>query len=88
MNPIWSFALTAVGVLGIYVSGKKNYWGWGIGLGAQVLWFIYAIATQQWGFIVSCFAYGYVYWRNFTTWRRDQRHYAQWQQEAQAKEDW
>ena len=71
MNPIWSFALTAVGVLGIYVSGKRNYWGWGIGLGAQVLWFAYAIATQQWGFIVSCFAYGYVYWKNFRQWRKD-----------------
>ncbi|MFJ4287986.1 hypothetical protein ACIPY0_20285 [Paenarthrobacter nicotinovorans] len=67
----WSFALTAVGVLGIYISGKKNYWGWGIGLGAQVLWFIYAIATQQWGFIISCFAYGYVYAKNFRQWRKD-----------------
>lgn len=67
----WSFALTAVGVLGIYISGKKNYWGWGIGLGAQVLWFIYAIATQQWGFIISCFAYGYVYAKNFRKWRKD-----------------
>ena len=67
----WSFALTAIGVLGIYISGKKNYWGWGIGLGAQVLWFIYAIATQQWGFIISCFAYGYVYAKNFNKWRKE-----------------
>ena len=67
----WSFALTAIGVLGIYISGKKNYWGWGIGLAAQVLWFAYAIATQQWGFIISCFAYGYVYAKNFRQWRKD-----------------
>jgi hypothetical protein len=67
----WSFALTAIGVLGIYISGKKNYWGWAIGLGAQVLWFTYAIVTQQWGFIISCFAYGYVYAKNFRQWRKD-----------------
>lgn len=71
MNPIWSLALAAVGVLGIYLSGKKNYWGWGIGLGAQVLWIVYAVVTDQWGFIISALAYGWVYGKNFLTWRRD-----------------
>jgi hypothetical protein len=66
---IWSLALAAVGVLGIYLSGKKNYWGWGIGLGAQVLWIVYAIVTQQWGFIISALAYGWVYGKNFLSWR-------------------
>lgn len=68
---IWSLALAAVGVLGIYLSGKKNYWGWGIGLGAQVLWIVYAIVTQQWGFIISALAYGWVYGKNFLSWRKD-----------------
>lgn len=71
MEQWWSWLLTAVGVTGIYVSGKKNYWGWGIGLGAQVLWLAYAISTQQWGFLVSCFAYGTVYAKNFLRWRRE-----------------
>jgi hypothetical protein len=69
----WSFLLTAIGVAGIYISGKKNYWGWGVGLFAQVLWFSYAIVTQQWGFIISAFAYGYVYWKNFSTWRKESK---------------
>jgi hypothetical protein len=68
---IWSLALAAVGVLGLYLSGKKNYWGWGIGLGAQVLWIVYAIVTQQWGFILSALAYGWVYGKNFLSWRKD-----------------
>jgi hypothetical protein len=68
---IWSLALAAVGVLGIYLSGKKNYWGWGIGLGAQVLWIVYAVVTQQWGFIISALAYGWVYGKNFLSWRKD-----------------
>lgn len=68
---IWSLALAAVGVLGLYLSGKKNYWGWGIGLGAQVLWIAYAIVTQQWGFIISALAYAWVYGKNFLSWRKD-----------------
>lgn len=68
---IWSLALAAVGVLGIYLSGNKNYWGWGIGLGAQALWVVYAVVTQQWGFIISALAYGWVYGKNFLSWRTE-----------------
>ena len=68
---IWSITLAAIGILGIYISGKKNYWGWGIGLAAQVLWIVYAIVTQQWGFILSALAYGWVYGKNFLSWRKD-----------------
>lgn len=27
--------------------------------------------TRQWGFLVSCFAYGFVYARNLRAWRRE-----------------
>lgn len=72
MNPIWSFALTALGLLGIYLSGKKNYWGWGLGVISQVVWIVYAVATQQWGFILSAFAYGFLYGKNFMQWRKEE----------------
>ena len=65
---IWSFVLAAVGILGIYIAGKNNKYGWAIGLGAQVLWICYAIATTQYGFIFSAIAYGYVYGWNFYKW--------------------
>lgn len=68
----WSWLLTIVGVFGLYVSGSKRAWGWAVGIGAQVLWFSYAIATEQYGFIVSCLAYGWVYTRNYLSWRRDE----------------
>ena len=67
---IWSFVLAAVGVLGLYVAGRRLWWGWAIGLGAQSLWVVYAIATRQWGFIASAIAYGCVYTRNAVAWRR------------------
>jgi hypothetical protein len=66
----WSWVLTAIGVFGLWLAGRKSPWGWAVGLGAQVLWFAYAISTSQYGFIVSCFAYGWVYLRNFRAWRR------------------
>lgn len=68
----WSWILTAIGVLGIYLAGKKNYWGWGVGLFAQVLWVTYGIVSEQWGFIVSAFVYGSVYLKNFRAWRKEQ----------------
>jgi hypothetical protein len=70
MNPglIWSIALAAVGILGIYLAGRKNLWGWAIGTGAQVLWIVFALVTQQYGFILSALAYGAVYGRNWYRW--------------------
>jgi hypothetical protein len=37
MNPMWSWVLTAVGVTGLYLAGRKVWWAWFVGLGAQVL---------------------------------------------------
>jgi hypothetical protein len=65
----WSWLLTAVGVTGLFLAGSNRSAGWALGLFAQVLWLTYAIVTKQYGFVVSCFAYGYVYARNFRRWR-------------------
>ncbi|TDC30085.1 hypothetical protein E1211_24890 [Micromonospora sp. 15K316] len=71
MSQYWSWSLTAVGVLGIYLAGRRSAAGWGVGVAAQVLWIAYAIATRQWGFIASALAYSTVYGRNWLAWRRD-----------------
>lgn len=65
---LWSWILTAVGILGIWLAGRKSWVGWAVGLGAQVLWVAYAITTAQWGFIASAFAYGSIYARNWWKW--------------------
>ena len=64
----WSWLLTAVGVTGLYLAGQKVWWSWFVGLGAQFLWLGYALATQQYGFVVSAVAYGWVYGRNGLAW--------------------
>ena len=72
----WSYILTAVGVFGLWLAGRKSKYGWAVGLGAQVLWLSYAITTEQWGFILSAVAYGWVYSKNFLAWRRAEQEVA------------
>lgn len=72
MTQLWSWLLTAVGVTGLFLAGSSRKLGWAIGLGAQVLWITYAVATRQWGFIASAFAYGFVYARNWLRWRSEE----------------
>ncbi|MEU8279800.1 hypothetical protein AB0C08_36415 [Microbispora bryophytorum] len=67
----WSWALTAVGVTGLLLAGQRRALGWAIGLSAQALWIAYALATTQYGFLVSAVVYGGVYARNYLAWRRE-----------------
>lgn len=69
----WSWLLTAVGVTGLHFAGRKRALGWAIGLAAQFLWVAYALATAQYGFLVSACAYGWVYAKNFRSWRNEAR---------------
>lgn len=73
---IWSFVLAAVGIAGIYLAGRKSKWGWGLGLGAQVLWLIFALVTSQYGFILTAVAYGFVYGKNLYQWHKEEKDYA------------
>lgn len=62
---MWSYLLAVVGVTGIFLAGRTPAWrGWALGLAAQVLWVVYALATEQYGFLLSAFAYGTVYGLN------------------------
>ncbi len=67
----WSWLLTAVGVTGLYLAGRRVWWAWFVGLGAQALWLAYAVATRQYGFLVSAVAYGWVYAKNGMTWANE-----------------
>ncbi|QBZ71910.1 PnuC-like nicotinamide riboside transporter [Streptomyces phage Kradal] len=69
----WSWILTAVGVFGLWLAGRRNPLGWAVGLGAQGLWIAYALTSSQYGFLVSAGAYGWVYTVNLRKWRQDHR---------------
>jgi nicotinamide riboside transporter PnuC len=69
----WSWILTAFGVSGIYLAGRKNKWGWVIGILSQFLWVAFAISTAQYGFILGSICYGSVYAMNFIKWRKEEK---------------
>lgn len=70
-NLVWSVVLAATGILGLYLAGSRNVWGWAVSFGAQTLWVVFALVTAQYGFILSAVAYGWVYGRNYLRWRRE-----------------
>lgn len=67
------YVLSAFGITGLILAGRKNAWGWLISLCSQAAWATYIIATNQWPLIYGTFAYAMVYAHNFTKWRRDAR---------------
>ena len=72
-NIWWSISLAIIGIIGLHIAGMKSQWGWFIGLGVQVLWIIFAITTDQYGFVLSACAYGLVNWNNLRKWRNEKR---------------
>lgn len=66
---LWPYLLTAVGVAGMWLAGKRRPSGWVVNLGAETLWAIYATVTHQWGFYASVVAYTLVYAKNYRAWR-------------------
>lgn len=72
-NQLWSWILTAVGLAGFILAGKKVWWCWYVNLGCQVLWFTYAIVTEQYGFIVASIAYSVVFYRNAVKWTKEHK---------------
>lgn len=68
---MWSYLLTAVGVVGLLLAGRKNLWGWAICIGSQGLWAAYAVTTHQLGFLISSGIYSAVYGKNFVAWRKE-----------------
>lgn len=71
MTMWWSWLLTSIGCTGLYLVTRKNWWGFVIGVGVQLLWIAYAIVTEQWGFIVSALVYGAVNLRGLRAWRAE-----------------
>lgn len=66
----WSWVLAVVGMTGVYLTTLKKTTGFMIGLGVQVLWIIFAVTTQQYGFIFSAVGFGVMNTLGLIRWRR------------------
>lgn len=67
----WSYILATIGVAGIYFVGRKDIWGWYVLLFNECLWIAYALATDQYGFILSALAYAAVYIKSYVHWSKE-----------------
>lgn len=63
-----SWALSCIGVIGIWLTGRKNWRGYAVGIVTEFAWVWYAITTKQWGFIFGSTIYISVYSFNINKW--------------------
>jgi xanthine/uracil permease len=50
----WSWLLTGLQVLALWAAGAEYRWGWLLGASVQPPWIVYAVLTDQVGFIPGC----------------------------------
>lgn len=70
MSAWWSWTLAAIGITALLIAATRPRVGWWVAIAVQALWVTYAIATRQWGFIVSAAAYTVAYARLLRSARR------------------
>ena len=70
---MWSYVLATIGVFGLWLTTRKLWQGFAVGVAVQLLWIAYAVTTTQWGFIGSAVAYGAVNTLGLVRWRRAAR---------------
>lgn len=67
-----SWYLTIFSLLGVWMVGRKEIGGWLVSLGTQILWFVYAITTKQYGFVFSAVVFSVIYIVNYRKWKNDE----------------
>lgn len=67
----WDYILSAIGLTGFFLAGKKLWWSWYINILNQVFWAIYSITTEQWGFMIATAIYFILFSRNAYLWTVD-----------------
>lgn len=65
------FVMEIVGVTGMFVVGKKIWWGWLIVLLHSIPWFIYSIGHDKPGFIAMSLMWWVTHFYNMVKWRRE-----------------
>ena len=50
----WTWALTGLQVMAMWVAGRGRAWGWMVGSAVQPGWIAYALLTNQLGFVIGC----------------------------------
>ena len=69
---LWSYTLAGLGVISLYLTGKKLKIGWVVGIVNSVLWIAYGLITEQYGFIASAVVFITVQARNYHSWHKEE----------------
>lgn len=69
MSEWWSWALSGISCLGLWLAGLKRRSAWVVVILGEVLWTAYALVSKEYGFIIGAVAYTAVAVRNFHLWR-------------------
>jgi hypothetical protein len=64
------YILSLIGVTALILIGKRKELGWALAFTNECLWFLFAIATKQYGFIIGALVYGFVNAHNYRKWRK------------------
>lgn len=73
MNVLWlSWILAILSLIGMWNVGKYRLWAW-IYLGVlEILWTVYGILTEQYGFLLLTVGYITIYTINYKRWKKNQ----------------
>ncbi|QED11617.1 nicotinate ribosyltransferase [Arthrobacter phage Qui] len=67
---VLSWAVTAIGIFGFFMAGKKVWWSWYINLSCQALWFAYAFYSGTPAFFFAASFYTIVFGWNAYKWTK------------------
>lgn len=80
MSEVFPYILSVLGITGLLAIGRRLWWGWIIALANECLWILFALATEQHGFLLGAFFYGAVnaynavFWFRAWRWKGHQTH--------------
>lgn len=69
MSAWWSWVLGPFGLFGLWLTTRKDWRGYLVGVAVQGLWLAYAVVTVQLGFIATALAYGVINVLGIRSWR-------------------
>ena len=71
LKTIFPWFLSAGTLAGMWLTGNKNKWGWGVGLANQALWITFILLYSAWGLLPLALALIVVYSRNLYRWHNE-----------------
>ncbi len=67
----FSFILSALSLLSLWLMGNKIKLGIVVGLANQLLWVVYAVMLKQYGLLIGVIAYTIIHIRNLAKWSKE-----------------